>query len=60
MFLQDEARDVFNEPFSFQEFQIVHKRNIPQQNNATDCGLYSLKFMEALAEGFSTCEKVTI
>ena len=58
--LLDERTTVFGDDVVFKEFDIVHAKGIPQQSNATVCGLYTLKYIEALAQRRSTCDKVSI
>ena len=48
------------EGFYFEDFDITHAKAIPQQANAMDYGLYSLKYIESLAKRKTICEKVNV
>ena len=58
--LYEEQTTIFGEDFSFEDFDIAHAKAIPQQANATDCGLYLLKYMESLDQRKTTYEKVSL
>lgn len=48
-YLQDEHMDKKNTSFDTSKFKKVHAKNIPQQMNGSDCGMFALKFSEYLS-----------
>ena len=50
--LNDESMDKRNQPLDATGWEMVYSgKNVPQQNNTDDCGMFMLKFAEAVVEG---------
>ena len=45
-FLEDEYRNKHQEEKSFDNYHVHYPKNIPQQENNSDCGVFALKFLE--------------
>ena len=48
-YLRKEHMDKKNEEYSMNNFEMVVMKDIPQQNNSSDCGMFSCKFAEYLS-----------
>ena len=48
-YLKDEHRDKKKSELKLSTIKLVRKKNMPQQSNDTDCGIFLLKFAELYA-----------
>lgn len=50
-YLNEEHKDKKGSPYDLSDWNFLHNKNLPQQMNGSDCGMFACKYAEYLSRG---------